>query len=277
MKVLVAGANGYVGRHVVRLFRDKGFDVYTYQRENAKLKGGIDTVTSTSREMYGQFGVVINCARPHWSEFNGEQIFAIEQKLFSDLNRFASRESLKIHTSGVWLFGYASARDLVEFNFKPFDSVKLDVETLEKALSDNWHIVYCPSIIYGGEFCQLKRIIKEKSNSIIEVPMPSTGYNQYVHVLDVANYYLFLTQNLPVTDRQHFIAEATGYSPEQFASLLVAHGLVQHTVNVSWQEYEEKYDSLTVDVEKLSLELPISPYFSASHKIEDYIANTPKV
>ncbi|PQJ67024.1 NAD-dependent epimerase/dehydratase family protein [Photobacterium angustum] len=272
MKVLVAGANGYVGRHVVRLFRDKGFDVYTYQRENSKLKGEISSVTPTNREMYGQFGVVINCARPHWSEFNSEQILSIEQKLFSDLNRFASRDSLKIHTSGVWLFGYSNERDLVKFNFKPFDSVKLDVETLEKALSDNWHIVYCPSIIYGGESCQLKRIIAEKSNSVIDVAIPSTGYNQYVHVLDVANYYLFLTQNTKVSGRQHFIAEARGYTPEQFASLLVTHGVVQHTVKVSWQEYEEKYDSLSVDVEKLSLDLPISQYFSASHKIADYIA-----
>ncbi len=272
MKVLVAGSNGYVGRHIVRLFRSKGFDVYTYQRESSKLEVGINSVKQTSREMYDQFGIVINCARPHWSEFNGEQILAIEQKLLSDLNKFASKGALKIHTSGVWLFGNASEKDLVEFNFKPFDSVKWDVETLEKALSSNWHIVYCPSIIYGGESCQLKRIIEEKSNSEIEVAIPSKGYNQYVHVLDVANYYLFLAQNLSVTERQHYIAESQGYSPEQFADLLVTHGVIQKTVRVSWQDYEEKYDASHVDIEKLSLNLPISQYFSASHNIADYVA-----
>ncbi|MCG9553284.1 sugar nucleotide-binding protein [Vibrio sp. Isolate31] len=272
MKVLVAGSNGYVGRHIVRLFRSKGFDVYTYQRESSNLEADINSVKQTSSEMYDQFGIVINCARPHWSEFNGQQILAIEQKLFSDLNEFASKGALKIHTSGIWLFGTASEKDLVEFNFKPFDSVKLDVETLEKALSSNWHIVYCPSIIYGGECCQLKRIIEEKSNSEIEVATPSTGYNQYVHVLDVANYYLFLAQNPSVTERQHFIAEPKGYSPEQFADLLVTHCVIQKTVRVSWQDFEEKYDASHVDIEKLSLDLPISQYFSASHKIAEYVA-----
>ena len=88
----------------------------------------------------------------------------------------------------------------------------------------------------------------------------------------MANYYLFLAQNLSVTERQHYIAESQGYSPEQFADLLVTHGVIQKTVRVSWQDYEEKYDASHVDVEKLSLNLPISQYFSASHNIADYVA-----
>ena len=224
--------------------------------------------------MYGRFDVVINCARPHWSQFNEKQIATIEQGLLSELNQFAASNALKIHTSGVWLFGCADQSDLLEFNLKPFDNVKLDVRTIKSVLSTNWHIVYCPSIIYGGESCQLQRILKENIDSTIEVAVPSTGYNQYVHVLDVASYYLYLSQHTDIEERQHFIAESKGYSPRHFSELLIAKRMIEKSLEVSWLEYEAKHGALATDVEKLNLNLPISRYFSPQYKIEDYLKHS---
>jgi hypothetical protein len=95
------------------------------------------------------FDVVINCARPHWSQYQPEQIAQIESELLSRLELCASPNAIKIHTSRVWLFGHVTNADLLRFEFKSFESVKRDVETIEHVLTRNWHVVYCPSLILG--------------------------------------------------------------------------------------------------------------------------------
>lgn len=272
MKVLVAGANGYLGRHVTERFLNAGFNVYRYQRSNA---GGVPICCEPTRVdeiALEDFDVVINCARPHWSQYQPDQIAQIESELLSNLELYASPNAIKIHTSGVWLFGHATKAELHRFEHKPFESVERDVKTIVQVLTRNWHVVYCPSLIYGGEDCQLRRILEERKDRAVDVALPSSGYNQYVHVADVAQFYLDLVVSHACDGKQHFIAEDKGYSPLAFAERLQEYSVITSINRYSWEKYQSKFASNIVDIEKLHLDLPISKHFSASHKIDDYLA-----
>lgn len=102
-------------------------------------------------------------------------------------------------------FGSASHNDLKEFRLKPLAAVKPDTVTIDYAIRKKWHVVYCPSLVYGGEKCQLKRIVDSLSDQTLQVAIPSQGYNQYIHVYDIERFYLALVRGKrPAT--QHFIA-----------------------------------------------------------------------
>ncbi len=69
MKVLIAGASGYIGRHVTSLFRESQFEVFVYSRNHMVIPK-VGVITSDSSKFNNYFDVVINCARPHWSEYS---------------------------------------------------------------------------------------------------------------------------------------------------------------------------------------------------------------
>lgn len=153
---------------------------------------------------------MINCARPHWSEYSAEEISRQEWAFIDQLELFAKETALKINTSGVWLFGKATESDLKTFSPQPFDIVKSDVDTIEKVLQLNWNIVYSPSLVYGENNCQLQRIIEPLDEKTFTVAIPSTGYNQYIHLNDITQYYLNAVQTRTM-NQQSFIAEPVGY------------------------------------------------------------------
>ncbi|MBD8511252.1 NAD(P)-dependent oxidoreductase [Photobacterium sp. CAU 1568] len=271
MKVLIAGANGYIGHHVTNLFREHRFEVFVYSRDKAGVpKTGI--IGPDSSDFTGSFDVVINCARPHWSEYSPDEIAVIEQGLLEHLDKFATEGAIKIHTSGVWLFGKSSPEDLQNFILKPLEAVKPDVYTIQLALRKNWNIVYCPSLVYGGENCQLKRIVESLSDHTINVAVPSVGFNQYIHVVDIARYYLLLVQE-GFFQKQHFIAEPKGFSPKAFSQLLLSHTIVQKVTEICWDEFESINGPEATEVEKLNLVLPVSSRFKPTQLVERYIKN----
>ncbi|MEZ8699288.1 NAD-dependent epimerase/dehydratase family protein [Vibrio lentus] len=269
MRVLISGANGYIGRHVTKLFVKNGLEVFTYDRNKSVIpqSGNFKEVRSDFEDY---FDVIINCARPHWSEFSPVEIADIEHGLLTQLDRFASEDAIKLHTSGVWLFGNASQQDLKEFRLKPLKAVELDVETIHSVIQANWNIVYCPSLVYGGDNCQLKRIIESYVDQTAQVAVPSQGHNQYVHVYDIAKFYLLLVQN-PVSEMQHFIAETKGYSPAEFAQLLLESNVIQKVDERSWAEFADLNGFESQQLERLNLTLPVSPLFQATELIHEYI------
>ncbi|HGZ6489015.1 TPA: NAD(P)-dependent oxidoreductase [Vibrio parahaemolyticus] len=271
MKVLISGANGYIGSHVTKMFVESGFEVSTYSRTSGVLPP-TRKLTNVPLDFSGYFDIVINCARPHWSEFSPEEIADIESKLLTQLDRLAAEGATKIHTSGVWLFGNASHNDLKEFRLKPLEAVKPDTVTIGCAIKKKWHVVYCPSLVYGGENCQLKRIVDSLSDQTLQVAIPSQGYNQYIHVNDIARFYLALVQGKrPAT--QHFIAETKGYSPEAFSQLLLDFQIVKQVHKTSWSDFEKCHGSSAVEIEKINLNLPISPLFESTKSLRKYIEN----
>lgn len=269
MKVLIAGASGYIGRHVTSLFAKSGFEVFTYGRDKIVTPLRVGLIEGRA-DFEGYFDVVLNCARPHWSQFSAHEIADVEQRLLSELDVLAGKNATKIHTSGVWLFGNASSADLRQFRLKPLEAVRLDVETIHSAIRSRWHVVYCPSLVYGGENCQLKRIVESFASQTIQVGMPSIGFNQYVHVYDIARFYLLLAQGRTL-EKQHFIAETQGYSPAEFAQLLLAAKAVTKVRKISWEEFESENGSMAVGIEQLNLKLPISPSFEATELVGNYI------
>ncbi|EGR5155557.1 NAD-dependent epimerase/dehydratase family protein [Vibrio cholerae] len=271
MKVLIAGASGYIGRHVTSLFRESQFEVFVYSRNHMAIPK-VGVITSDSSKFNNYFDVVINCARPHWSEYSPNEIAAIEQQLLEQLDQFAAVGAVKIHTSGVWLFGHSSPDELAGFVLKPLDAVKLDVHTIQLALDKDWHVVYCPSLVYGGENCQLKRVIESLSGNILNVAVPSVGLNQYIHVTDIARYYLLLVRER-VTQKQHFIAEAKGFSPEEFSQLLLSNNIVQKVTAICWDEFESLNGRDATEVEKLNLLLPVCSRFKPTQSVESYVKN----
>ncbi|PTP62395.1 NAD-dependent dehydratase [Vibrio splendidus] len=271
MKVLIAGANGYIGSHVTKMFVESGFEVSIYSRTSGVLPPA-RKLTKVPSDFSGYFDIVINCARPHWSEFSPEEIADIESKLLTQLDRLAAEGATKIHTSGVWLFGHASHNDLKEFRLKPLDAVKPDTVTIGCAIKKKWHVVYCPSLVYGGENCQLKRIVDSLSDQTLQVALPSQGYNQYIHVNDIARFYLALVQGKHPAI-QHFIAETVGYSPELFSQLLLDFQIVKHVYKSSWSDFEKYHGSSAVEIEKLNLKLPISSLCEPKESLRKYIEN----
>jgi len=273
MKVLIAGANGYIGSHVTKMFVESGFEVSTYSRASGVLPDA-RKLTKVPADLSGYFDIVVNCARPHWSEFSPEEIVAIESKLLTQLDRLAAECATKIHTSGVWLFGNASHNDLKVFRLKPLDVVKLDAVTIGSAIKKKWHVVYCPSLVYGGENCQLKRIVDSLSDQTIQVAIPSQGHNQYIHVNDIARFYLSLVQGR-ISSAQHFIAETKGYSPEEFSQLLLDSRIIKKVSKSNWREFENIFGFSAVEIEKLNLKLPVSPLFEPKESLRKYIENYP--
>lgn len=271
MKVLIAGANGYIGSHVTKIFAESGFEVSTYSRTSGVLPYARKLMKEPS-DFTGYFEIIINCARPPWSEFSPEDIADIEFKLLMDLDRLAAAGATKIHTSGVWLFGNASYNDLKEFRLKPLEAVKLDTVTIDSAIKKKWHVVYCPSLVYGGENCQLKRIVNSLPDQTLQVAIPSQGYNQYIHVNDIARFYLVLAQGR-YSATQYFIAENKGYSPEAFSQMLLDFQIVKHVNKSSWSDFERTNGSSCVEIEKFNLKLPISPLFEAKESLMKYIEN----
>ncbi|WP_295893934.1 NAD-dependent epimerase/dehydratase family protein [uncultured Vibrio sp.] len=271
MKVLIAGANGYIGSHVTKMFVDSGYEVSIYSRSSG-VSPHDSKLTKLPSDYAGYFDAIINCARPHWSEFSPEEIADIEFRLITELDILASETATKIHTSGVWLFGNASHNDLNKFDLKPLKAVKLDTATIDSAIKKKWHIVYCPSLVYGGENCQLKRIVNSLSNQTFQVAMPSQGYNQYVHVEDIARFYLSLVQG-QYSYTQHFIGEIEGYSPEAFSQLLLDSQIVKQVSKISWNDFKKAHGSSAVQIEKFKLKLPVSPLFEATKSLKEYIEN----
>lgn len=271
MKVFISGANGYIGSHVTKMFVESGFDVSTYSRTNGVFLPS-RKLTKVPSDFSGYFDIVINSARPHWSEYSPEEIADIEFKLMTKLDRLSAKGAAKIHTSGIWLFGNASHSDLKEFKLKPMEVVKPDTVTIGYAIKKQWHVVYCPSLVYGGEKCQLKRIVDSLSNQTLQVATPSQGYNHYIHVNDIARFYLALVQGKhPAT--QYFIAETEGYSPLAFSQLLLDFQIVKQVHKSSWSDFEKYHGFSAVEIEKLNLKLPISPLFKPTESLRKYIEN----
>ncbi|MFD2176093.1 NAD-dependent epimerase/dehydratase family protein [Veronia pacifica] len=277
MKVLVAGSRGYIGRHIVSTFIEHDVDVFTFQRECSSTKPSDKNVIAGDLSLRGSFDIVINCARPHWSNYSPVEIAEIERKLLVELDTFASENAVKIHTSGTWLFGHANSEEARQFEHKPFHMVEPDKKTIADILSRNWHIVYLPSLVYGGQSCQLKRILDELPESSLTIATPSVGFNQYVHVTDVARFYLTLPTQTTSSVRQHFIAEQGGFSPEDFASLLQRSQAVQDIKKVSWDEFRAVNGEDACDVERFNLTVPVSAQFiqtcSVRHYIEQNLVN----
>ncbi|CAK4074046.1 NAD-dependent epimerase/dehydratase family protein [Vibrio sp. 16] len=267
--VLIAGATGYIGRHVGEGFLYSGYNVFTYNR-SGQIACYVSGREVNASELVSCFDVIVNCARPHWLEFSPEDIAQIEFKLLQTLDTFAANNATKIHTSGVWLFGHATSDDLLHFRLQPLKVVEPDVRTINDAIQKQWHIVYCPSLVYGGENCQLQRIVQSWANQSIQVAIPSVGHNQYVHVDDVARFYLLLAQQ-QTTARQHFIAEPKGYSPKEFANLLLIFQAIRSVEEVSWAQFETNNGSSALEIEKLNLNVPISSLFQAQQSISHYL------
>ncbi|MDK9760740.1 NAD(P)-dependent oxidoreductase [Vibrio sp. D420a] len=271
MKVLISGSNGYVGRHVTQLFKETRAEVYLYDRGRSAIICP-EGMYERYLKFEDYFDVVINCARPHWSEYSPPEIANIESKLLLKLDSLAKVGAIKIHTSGVWLFGKANYEELRGFKLKPLSVVEPDVTTIERALRHKWHVVYCPSLVYGGENCQLMRVVETLDGSL-SVATPTLGHNQYIHVEDIAYFYLCLVQNQPDT-RQHFIAEKEGYTPADFGRLLLQASLIKKISNIDWMEFESRFGSSAVEIERLNLELPVSPMFKSTSTLRHYIENS---
>ncbi|WCP68616.1 NAD(P)-dependent oxidoreductase [Vibrio tubiashii] len=272
MKVLIAGTNGYIGSHVTKKFVENGFEVSIFCRTRGVVPH-VRKLANESTEFAGYFDIVINCARPHWAEFSPEEIADTEFKLLMQLDSLAAEGATKIHTSGIWLFGNASQDDLTEFRLKPLEVVKADTMTIDYAIREKWHVVYCPSLVYGGENCQLKRIVDSLPNKTFQVAVPSRGYNQYIHVNDIAGFYLALVQSRHPS-AQHFIAETEGYSPLAFSQLLLDFNIVKQVRKSSWSDFEKYHGFSAVEIEKLNLKLPTSALLEPTESIRSYIEST---
>ena len=99
MKILIAGSNGYVGSHLKKLLISLDKEVHCYNRSGVT-------------ESLESYDVVINCARPHWSEFDASEIYDQENQLLGQLDSFAKKDALKLHLSGVWLFAHSTTEQL---------------------------------------------------------------------------------------------------------------------------------------------------------------------
>ncbi len=116
------------------------------------------------------------------------------------------------------------------------------------------------------------RIVDSLPDQTLQVAIPSQGYNQYIHVYDIARFYLALVRGKRLAT-QHFIAETKGYSPEAFSQLLLYFQVVKQVHESSWSDFEKCHGSSAVEIEKLNLNLPISPLFEPTEPLRKYIEN----
>ncbi len=279
MKVLIWGGTGYLGFNLARLFsaRYPGCIFASFRRADGKARLqaiGCQPVDANDAalpvSLKNRFDLIINCAKAHWSEFSTEQVAAQERETLKLLDQLATKNAVKIHTSGIWLFAKQVGR--VDVNhFMPLAISHPDVQTLQGPSARSWVQVFLPSYIYGGVNCQLKRCIKEWSDSGCHYIEGNRNRVSVIHVDDVASYYLFLHKKRlgagRFTPYEHRV-----YSSEELYDQLFKLGVVGELKAHSLDSFRKDFGQDWLDVELIEAEFEQPADWQAKHNLAAYLA-----
>lgn len=118
-RVVIGGSSGFMGRHLVRKYRDEGREVVTISRTGGDLswadQAGIDAAVDGAALVIGLAGKSVNC---RYTSDNRAEIFASRLKTTAALSRAIARSdappALWINSSTATIYRHAEDRPMTE-------------------------------------------------------------------------------------------------------------------------------------------------------------------
>jgi len=273
MKVLVAGGNSVLGRHVVRHLIDHGYQVFALSQHPEQDNPLAIPLALQDEYMAGKFDAVICCARPVMAPYAQEKQPPDFSRLMDSLERFAKPDATKLYTSGIEVFGCADQCSPDELKFEPLSAAEKDVPVLQEAIKLGWTPVFVPTLVYGGQECPIHTSLNRRESLRIPVLIPSSGLYYAAHLDDLAAFHVTLIEQDTLAPF-YFLAEEKRYSPEDLADMLVKYGWAEGVKCLSLPSFLKQYGEEVLEVETMTVSVPISPDFEPVNRLSTYLSQT---
>lgn len=238
MKVLVTGANGYIGFHVASAFRRAGHEVWGLVRSEKKahtiamheIRPVIGSMQhpDSYRHIAEQCAALIHAAVDYQAD-----TFSLDRRTMEVLLAAGTRDAQPktvVYTSGSWVYGDTLGKTVDESTSlrpTPLVAARPDIEQMVLKASDVRGIVIRPGCVYGRQG-GLTGMWFDGPDKGRQLQVIGNGSNHWamVHVDDLADGYLRAAESglageiFNVTDQSSAtvremagaVAQATGYT-----------------------------------------------------------------
>ncbi len=227
--ILVTGATGYVGRHLIRLLLDSGFSVFTLGRD-LSLLDRLSEIPDTVIHLAGKIQIAFKknpmdsigaTFSPVMGEEDIEELYLSNINLTMKILNYCVKNQVKhlIFASSQTVYGMPNRETVTEDSVcRPLEFYGMTKLVAEKILSMGEKQGVCITIlrfpgIYGGDktsgtvyrFCQFA-LTEKKIEVDIDYPLPC----DVIHIEDVINAIRQSILFCPKTPRVRYFNIATG-------------------------------------------------------------------
>ncbi len=261
MKILVTGASGYVGSHVVNALTKKGHSVIGLVRDIGKIRiaestrlnyveGDIKEIDMLIPILDKVDGVMHSVAgnSEEFGKANQRFVSAVLEKLEGTHKPFAMQ-------AGSMVFGDTTQRPLDDSkgNFLYHNPPQLDGQValekmvLESAKKGVRPIISYGSYVFGGKGAMIPNVMKKTVNDLGYSPVVSDGTNIWssVHIEDWADLFASALENDDA--KGIFMASSNQYTLKEIAVFLDKKVPVSKEVkSVTLEENEQLWDFFTI-------------------------------
>ncbi len=203
MRVLVTGANGFLGSHLVRLFIDKQHQVIAGHREGADLSkinssdctfqvlnyNNVQALTEKFSELWEQFGthdiVIHNAALTH--SIKSKKFYDVNVGLTRNLCEALKESQLLSENGKVVLISSMAALGPVSYEgpVSHYGKSKLQAEEVLKSYPFDY-LIFRPTAIYGPGDSSFRPLFKSVRLKLYPRFNPSSQKVTMIHAEDVA-------------------------------------------------------------------------------------------
>ena len=260
MKILVTGASGYVGSHVINALTKKGHSVIGLVRDIGKIKiaentrlnyveGDIKDIDNLIPMLDTVDGVMHSVAgnSEEFGKLNHAFVSAVLKKLEDTHKPFVMQ-------AGSMVFGDTTKKPLddAKGNFLYHNPPQLDGQValekmvLESAKKGVRPIISYGSYVFGGKGAMIPNVMTKTINDLGYSPVVNDGTNIWssVHIEDWADLFASALENDDA--KGIFMASSNHYTLKQIAELLDKKIPESKEVkSVKLEEYEELWDFFT--------------------------------
>ena len=262
MKVLIAGAAGYLGEHIVRAAADAGHEVVTYVRSATaqfpegvrSIEGDLADISRLKSALTGVDAAIFSAGR-NWQpglalDAYSQQNVSIVEAFFEALDAsnpaarvvFTSSMSAIGGSAQPVIFTETSGREAVAENLNAYDRAKIECERLARTAQDSGRdvVILNPGFMLGPSASAAGRMTTaflvhwfclKKNPAIV-----GAGGHSFCDVRDVAHahvaaltrgtgQYILAGENLGAAEIQRLMSEQTGLGTPLQVPVAVAYGV----------------------------------------------------
>ena len=262
MKVLIAGAAGYLGEHIVRAAADAGHEVVTYVRSTTaqfpegvrSIDGDLADISRLKLALIGVDAAIFSAGR-NWQpglalDAYSQQNVSIVEAFFEALDAsnpaarvvFTSSMSAIGGSAQPVIFTETSGREAVAENLNAYDRAKIECERLARTAQDSGRdvVILNPGFMLGPSASAAGRMTTaflvhwfclKKNPAIV-----GAGGHSFCDVRDVAHahvaaltrgtgQYILAGENLGAAEIQRLMSEQTGLGTPLQVPVAVAYGV----------------------------------------------------
>lgn len=224
MKVLITGANGFIGRKTGEYFLQKGYEVYGWDRGNAEDSFLVESVDMLDRQLVEKKlekekpDIIIHCAgsadvgksvQDPWSDYEGN--VSITHHLLFAMHKTGLEKARFVFLSSASVYGNPKKLPISENEplnpLSPYALHKQMCEQICYYFADNYSMNIKVARIFSAYGAGLKKQIfwdmyqKQKTTGRLDMFGTGDESRDYIHVMDVIQA-LYL---LAVTDHNEIV------------------------------------------------------------------------